>query len=88
MAATTGKTVEASDANVIENGLKLVGETIVTPGSSLLLDGDVKQGALHVAGAALAHVTIGPLGLVLIAANSYMKSVTGNGLLGSVKKES
>ena len=74
------------DSNILENGLKLAGETLVTPGASLILDGEFGDGAWHVAGAVLAHVTVGPLGLVLIAADSYMKSVSGTGLLNTTKR--
>jgi hypothetical protein len=67
--------------NVVENGVKLVGETLL-PGTSLMLDGDIKGGLGHAVVGILARMALGPIGLVAVAADSYAKSVTGKGLLG------
>jgi len=69
---------ESPSSHVIENGAKLVGETFV-PGASLLLDGEVQSGIVHTAagwGARYWLGTFGPIGMLLVAANSYSKSVT------------
>jgi hypothetical protein len=62
-------------ANPATNGVKLVGEAFV-PGASLLMDGKVVNGAAHVAAGIGIKMLIGPVGLLLAAADSYSKSVT------------
>lgn len=64
-----------SAANTFTNGVKLVGETIL-PGASLLLDGKFVNGAAHAAAGIGARLALGPLGVVLICADSFSKSVT------------
>ncbi len=59
--------------------IKLVGECFV-PGASLALDGNLKDGALHLAGGIVGRVVLGPLGWIYAAANSYSNSVTGRHL--------
>ena len=76
----------ASDQNgVVGNGVKLLGEAFITPGSSLILDGRVGAGLLHGAiglGAiALLGPVAGPIVRLLVAANSYSKSVSERNLL-------
>ena len=69
---------EPESATVFANGAKLIGESFV-PGASLLLDGAVPTGLAHTAagfGARAMLGAFGPLGVVLVAANSYSKSVT------------
>lgn len=56
--------------------VKIVGETLA-PGASLMLDGDMKGGTLHLAGGILARTAFGPLGWFYMAADSYSKSTTG-----------
>lgn len=58
-------------------GAKIAGEALVAPGSSLILDGNIRSGAAHVVGGLLARWALGPLGWLLVAANSYSNSVTG-----------
>ncbi|WP_417798737.1 DUF6072 family protein [Terasakiella pusilla] len=65
----------------ISNGVKLVGETLL-PGTSLLMDGRVKEGAAHVAVGLAARVLLGPIGWGLVAANSFANSVSNQGLVG------
>ncbi len=69
--------------HVISNGAKLLGETFVTPGTSLLLDGNVTAGVVHgvlglVATAFLGPV--GPLARIALAVNSYSRSVNDRNL--------
>lgn len=66
-------------SNVVENGVKLVGETLL-PGTSLMIDGEIKSGLGHAALGLLAAAAFGPLGWVAVAADSYARSVTGKTL--------
>ena len=70
----------SEENKTISNGVKLVGETIL-PGTSLLLDGRIKEGAAHTAVGLAARVLMGPIGWGLAAANSYSKSVSGKSIL-------
>ncbi|MGA8033838.1 MAG: DUF6072 family protein [Casimicrobiaceae bacterium] len=60
---------------VAANGIKLVGETFV-PGASLIMDGNIVNGAAHAAAGIGIKLVFGPVGLLLAAADSYSKSVT------------
>jgi len=64
----------------MNNGMKLLGEAVVMPGASLLLDGKIGEGALHAVLGTVAKLLLGPPGWILIAANSYSRSVSGKGL--------
>jgi len=57
-------------------GIKLVAE-LVLPGASLLADGKIAQGGAHVVAGIAARALLGPIGFILVAANSYTRSVTG-----------
>ena len=70
---------EAPAGMILERGIKLVGERFA-PGSSLLLDGELALGAAHLVGGLAARAVFGPLGWILVAANSYSRSVTGKNL--------
>lgn len=72
-------TVTTSEKAV--NVAKLVGEVVVTPGASLLVDGKIAAGGLHVVLGVAARVFLGVPGILLVAANSYSKSVTKKSLL-------
>lgn len=69
----------------LENAVKLVGEAVV-PGASLLMDGKILEGGAHVIVGGLARVVLGPVGLLLVAANSYSTSATGKNLLKQFTK--
>jgi hypothetical protein len=71
---------ELSSGTVIGRGIKIAGEALVAPGSSLILDGKILPGAAHVVGGLLARWALGPIGWLLVAANSYSQSVTGKNL--------
>ena len=71
---------EPTGGIVLARGLKLVGET-VAPGASLLLDGEVASGVAHLVVGTLARMAFGPVGVLLVAADSYSKSVSGKSLL-------
>jgi hypothetical protein len=77
---------ETKQASRIENAVKLVGELFV-PGASLLIDGKILQGGAHAVVGTLARAALGPIGLILVAANSYSTSSTGKNLLKQFVKE-
>ncbi|MCA9716989.1 MAG: hypothetical protein H6713_38010 [Myxococcales bacterium] len=72
--------------NTVPNAIKLVGDSLV-PGSSLLIDGQLLAGAGHFLVGGLARTALGPLGFALVAANSYVRSTTGKGILKHIKKD-
>lgn len=78
--------LESSGAVLLGRTLKLAGEA-VAPGASLLLEGKVAAGATHLIGAAFARMAFGPIGHLLVAANSYTTSVTGRSLLSTLVGE-
>lgn len=64
----------------LTNGIKVVGEACVLPGSSLLMDGQIKDGTMHMVGGVASKVLLGSFGAIgwgLFAADSYSLSVTG-----------
>jgi len=76
---------QQNDLNrVVSNGVRLAGDTLLAPGTSLLLDGQVGQGAARVAVGIVARMAVGPVGWLLVAADAYTKSSTGSGLLDRV----
>jgi hypothetical protein len=60
----------------LTNAARLLGESML-PGASLMMDGKVVTGAAHALLGFGARALAGPAGIVLVAANSYSKSVTG-----------
>jgi hypothetical protein len=72
---------------VVENGVKLVGESLL-PGTSLMMDGDIKAGLAHAALGLLAKAALGPVAWFAVAADSYSRSVTGKGLIAHLSSSS
>ncbi len=72
---------KVDDGGVLAKGLKILGEVVLTPGTSLLLDGQFKPGMVHVGIGLVARRMLGLPGLLLVGANSYSQSVTGKSLL-------
>ena len=64
----------------VTNAVRIAGEGLIAPGTSLLLDGDIKGGGLHVVVGLAARALIGPVGWLLVAADSFSKSSTGKNL--------
>ena len=62
------------------NGVKAFADLAVLPGSSLIMDGDIKGGLLHAAGGILARAALGPLGWLYLGLNSYSNSVSSKHL--------
>lgn len=71
------------EQDTVNNGIKLVGEAVL-PGGALLLDGQIGPGVLHTVAGVAAVSLLGPLGLLVVKANSYSCSVTGLSLAGQV----
>jgi hypothetical protein len=67
------------------NAVKLAGEALL-PGASLLMEGEVAKGGAHVLAGFLAKALLGPIGLVLVIANSYSQSTTGKNVLKHFSK--
>lgn len=61
------------------NGVKLVGEALL-PGASLLMDGKFVDGAAHVVVGIGARILLGPVGVLIVAGDSFSKSVAGRHL--------
>jgi hypothetical protein len=62
-------------ARVLTNALKFAGETMILPWSSLVWEGRLGSGVLHTLAAVVAGGVLGPIGTMLVMANSYSKSV-------------
>jgi hypothetical protein len=71
--------VSDSTATVFKNGVKLVGEAVL-PGASLLMDGRFVEGAAHAVVGIGARLALGPFGALVVAADSFSKSVTDQNL--------
>ena len=72
--------IEAQNpTGVLANGVKLVGESFL-PGASLLMEGKFLDGAAHSIIGLGAKVVFGPLGLVLVCADSFAKATTQKSL--------
>ncbi len=71
---------DPSEKTPLTNGVKVLAEAAVLPGFSLLMDGEVKTGAIHAVAGLAARVLIGPIGWGLVAANSFSNSVSNKHL--------
>ena len=67
------------DLRTITNGVKLIGEAIL-PGTSLLMDGKFSDGATHAVVGIGARLAFGPIGALVVAADSFSKSVNDKNL--------
>jgi hypothetical protein len=74
------------EPSMARNAVKLVGEAIL-PGASLLIDGKILHGGAHLLASAVARACLGPLGVVLVMANSYSSSTTGKNLLKHLTRD-
>lgn len=75
---------QSNDLNVLTNGAKLVGESVL-PGASLLMDGQFLSGAAHAVVGIGARIAIGPAAVLLVCADSFSKSVTDKSLFTHAK---
>jgi hypothetical protein len=85
-----GSPAETTSMEIAANMVKIVGEAALVPGFSLFLDGKVLEGGVHAAvgvtALRLLGVSTGPLAWLLVAANSYSKSVSNKPLHEHFKK--
>ena len=72
-----------AEQSTAKTAVKLVGETVV-PGASLLIDGQFLLGGAHLVAGVLARSFLGPVGALLVMANSYSSSSTGKNLLQQI----
>ncbi|HEY3381335.1 MAG TPA: DUF6072 family protein [Vicinamibacterales bacterium] len=68
----------------IGRGLRVAADMLLLPGSSLLLDGKVKPGLLHVGVGVAAGFALGIPAALLVAANSISLSFTGKNLASAL----
>ncbi|HTQ78951.1 MAG TPA: DUF6072 family protein [Thermoanaerobaculia bacterium] len=80
------ETTGTPQKKVLTNSLKLAGETLVSPGVSLALEGRVAAGLAHRGGANLAKALFGRVGWVLVAANSYSLAANGKSLFSELRE--
>ena len=73
--ATVGR--HLSPARVAINGAKALGDVVIAPGTSLIVQGEVKSGALHVLSGVVARSFFGPIGWLAVGADAYSRAVTG-----------
>jgi hypothetical protein len=67
----------ANEQAPLKNTLQFASEFVV-PGGSNFINGDLKQGAIHLVAAVAAGAFLGPLGVILVGANSFTKATTGH----------
>jgi hypothetical protein len=70
---------DTTSVGMLTNGAKLVGESVL-PGASLLMDGNLVNGAAHAAVGVAAATFIAPWAVLLVVADSFSKSVSGKNL--------
>ncbi|HYC61337.1 MAG TPA: DUF6072 family protein [Thermoanaerobaculia bacterium] len=75
--ATTKTHTQATAATVVTNGVKAIAEIGVVPGASLLADGEVRSGTLHILSGVVARALFGPIGWLAVGADSFSRSVSG-----------
>lgn len=76
-----------AESNTVGNGVKLVGEMAFLPGTSHLLDGNVKIGALYAAAGFATRLLLGAPAVLIVAADSFSRSTTGKGLIDHFMNE-
>lgn len=70
--------------NRIHNTIKLAAEVLLFPGSSLILDGEIKSGLQHAVAGVLARSVFGRVGSALVSANALALSITGRDLYSAL----
>ena len=68
----------ATPGEVLANGAKILGEVAIIPGTSLIADGDLRGGIAHGVIGVAAAIVFGPIGWLVVAADSYSRSVSGH----------
>jgi len=75
MAETTSLQPTQELAKTIDTAVKFVGDFAVLPGASQLLKGQLGSGIGHAAAGFVGGALLGPVGWVLVAANSFTRSI-------------
>ena len=70
--------------DMVTNGVKMIGETML-PGASLLMDGNLTEGAAHAALGLAAATFVAPWAVLVVVADSFSKSISGKNLWQHVK---
>ena len=65
------------NVQTVKTGLQFVSEAVI-PGGSNLVNGDLKQAAIHAVLGIIAGAVFGLPGALLVAANSFTKATTGH----------
>ncbi len=68
----------------VKTGLQFASEVVI-PGGSHLVNGDLKQAGIHAALGILAGAVFGPVGVIVVAANSFARATTGHHLYESLQ---
>jgi hypothetical protein len=74
---------ETINVNPVAAGVHLAGEYVI-PGGSNLVKGDFKQAAIHFGLGLLARAALGPIGLLLVSANSLSVAMTNKNLAQNI----
>lgn len=69
---------------VFENGLKMIGEMALIPGTSLFVDGQIKSGVIHAAAGITAGALLGAPAALAVCANSLSVSLTKKSLIDNL----
>ena len=59
----------------VRKAVKIAGELCITPGASLLVEGDVKKGAIHAGVGLVGCLILGFPAVVVVGASSFLKSL-------------
>ena len=68
----------------VKTGLQFASEAVI-PGGSHLINGDFKQAGIHAALGIIATALFGPVGAIVVAANSFARATTGHNLYESLQ---
>ncbi|HEV2861077.1 MAG TPA: DUF6072 family protein [Pyrinomonadaceae bacterium] len=68
----------------VKTGLQFASEAVI-PGGSHLINGDMKQAGIHAVAGIVAGALFGPIGLIVVAANSFARATTGNNLYDAMR---
>jgi len=68
----------------VKTGLQFASEAVI-PGGSHLVNGDFKQAGIHAVAGILAGAIFGPVGVLVVAANSFARATTGHHLYESLQ---
>ena len=69
---------------VFENGLKMIGEIALIPGTSQFVDGRIKSGVIHAVAGLTAGAVLGAPAFLAVCANSLSISLTKRSLFDNI----